>query len=124
MIELRVCLALTNKRQIDVEAEPGIHPGDLKALIFAAARREFGEHDEMRIVSMEEVAGPVDAPGKVRISKKLERALAAAEARPDLFPVSVTLSRQRLYAALEQQGYRWSGLALTWQRKEAPHGPQ
>lgn len=118
MLQLRVDLTLTNRRQINVEAAPGIHPGDLKTLIFAAARREFGEHDEVRIVSVEEVAGPADAPGKVRISKKLERALSLAEQRPDLFPASIALSRRRLYAALVQQGYQWDGQALTWVRRE------
>lgn len=124
MLQLRVNLTLTNRRQINVEAAPGIHPGDLKTLIFATARRDFGEHDEVRIVSVEEVAGPADAPSRVRISKKLERALSLADQRPDLFPASVTLSRRRLYAALTQQGYRWDGQALTWQQTEATHAAQ
>lgn len=62
MIKLRCIVALTNQREIDVEAEPGIHPGDLKALIFAAAQREFGEHDEVRIVLVEEVVGEEASP--------------------------------------------------------------
>lgn len=123
-MNLRVIVTLTNTRQIDLSDVPtGIHPGDLKTLIFAAAKEQFGAHDEVRIVSVEEIAGRADAPGKVRISKKLERALAAAEARPDLFPASVTLSRQRLYDALEQQGYKWDSLTLSWQQKEAPNVP-
>jgi len=110
--------------QLLQERLAAIDPADLKMLTFAAARRDFGEYDEIRIVSMEEVVGadttPADdAPSRVRVSKKLERALAIAGQRPDLFPVSVTLSRRRLYDALTHQGYRWSGLTLTWQQMEA-----
>lgn len=57
-MKLRVNVSLTNVRQIDIDVEDAdIYAGDLKLLIFAAARREFGEHDEMRIVSVEEVIG-------------------------------------------------------------------
>jgi len=57
-VKLRVVLSLTNTRQIDIDVEdPDIYAGDLKLAIFAAAKREFGEHDEMRIVSVEEVIG-------------------------------------------------------------------
>lgn len=128
-MKLRVIVSLIDLRQIDLaDVSPGIHPGDLKQLVFVAASREFGEHDEVRIVSVEEMIGadttPADdAPSRVRISKKLERALAAAEARPDLFPASVTLSRQRLYDALLHQGYKWDSLTLSWQQKEAPNVP-
>lgn len=119
-MNLRVIVTLTNQRQIDLSDVPtGIHPGDLKTLIFAAAKREFGEHDEVRIVSMEEIAG-VDAPAPpARLSTKWARALAVAERRPDLFPASVTLSRDRLYAALEQQGYAWDRMGMEWARGEA-----
>lgn len=117
-MNLRVIVSLTNTRQIDLSDVPtGIHPGDLKTLIFAAAKREFGEHDEMRIVSMEEIAS--DAPPPVRPSTKWARALAVAERRPDLFPASVTLSRDRLYGALEQQGYAWDRMGMEWARAEA-----
>lgn len=118
-MNLRVIVTLTNTRQIDLSDVPtGIHPGDLKTLIFAAAKREFGEHDEMRIVSMEEIAGDGGTEGAlpVRPSTKWARALAVAERRPDLLPVSVTLSRDRLYAALEQQGYQWDRMVMDWVR--------
>lgn len=121
MIKLRCIVALTNQREIDVEAEPGIHPGDLKALIFAAAKEQFGAYDEVRIVSMEENAG--DNPAPLRVSVKWVRASAVAERHPDLFPASVTLSRYQLYAALAQQGYVWDKLIMEWQRKEAPNVP-
>lgn len=55
-MKLRINVSLTTVRQIDIEVDdPDIYAGDLKQLIFTAARREFGEHDEMRIVSVEEV---------------------------------------------------------------------
>lgn len=57
-MKLRVSVKMTNVRQFEVEvADPDLYAGDLKVLIFAAAKREFGEHDEMRIVSFEEVIG-------------------------------------------------------------------
>lgn len=126
-MNLRVIVTLTNTRQIDLsDVSTGIHPGDLKTLIFAAAKREFGEHDEMRIVSMEEIAGDGDPGGAPpsRLSTKWARALAVADRRPDLFPASVTLSRDRLYNALEQQGYTWDRMVMDWMRREeAPHAP-
>lgn len=62
-MKLRVNLSLTNVRQIDVAVDdPNIYTGDMKALIFAAAKRELGEYDEIRIVSVEEIIGAEDAP--------------------------------------------------------------
>lgn len=61
-MKLRVNVKMTNVRQFDIEVDdPDIYAGDLKVLIFAAAQREFGEHDEMRIVSVEEVIGEAEA---------------------------------------------------------------
>lgn len=118
-MNLRVIVTLTNQRQIDLSDVPtGIHPGDLKTLIFAAASREFGEHNEVRIVSMEEVASDAPTP-PARLSTKWARALAVADRRPDLFPASVTLSRDRLYAALAEQGYAWDRMGMEWAGGEA-----
>ena len=62
-MKLRVSVKMTNVRQFEVEvADPDLYAGDLKVLIFAAAKREFGEHDEMRIVSVEEVIGGEATP--------------------------------------------------------------
>ncbi|TXH52966.1 MAG: hypothetical protein E6Q97_14165 [Desulfurellales bacterium] len=54
---LRVNVALTDYRQVDVDADRSVHPSDLKALIDAAVRREWGDHDEIRVVIIEEVIG-------------------------------------------------------------------
>ena len=54
---------MTNVRQFDIEVDdPDMYAGDLKVLIIAAAQREFGEHDEMRLVSVEEVIGEGATP--------------------------------------------------------------
>lgn len=66
-MKLRVSVKMTNVRQFEVEvADPDLYAGDLKVLIFAAAKREFGEHDEMRIVSVEEVIGEAHLDEQVR----------------------------------------------------------
>ena len=61
-MKLRVNVRMTKVHQFDIEIDdPDMYAGDLKVLIFAAAKREFGEHDEMRIVSVEEVIGEAEA---------------------------------------------------------------
>lgn len=54
-MNLRVNLALTSYRQIDITVRPGLGPVDLERLIYAIADQTHGYHDEVRIRSLEEL---------------------------------------------------------------------